>query len=140
MLDNRIKKSYAEEIEGFVAAGGVIAAAENTNQVKFNYHDADAAERSKSKLDSVVNQEAREKAANAKLVSYKTYAPCKLCLTSERSVKTNVCLECDRRRARVKFGVNSRSLDQIGDYLVKQGKSHTFISGGKEYKLKVEEA
>lgn len=137
-LNTNIKPDYSEAIAKFVANGGVIQQAENTNKADFNYFDADAAEKNKEKPNSSANHELRQKAEAKGLKKYSAYAPCKSCQTSIRSVATNACLECDRRRARKKFGVNARSLDQIGEYLLKQDKSHTFVSGGKTYTLKVE--
>jgi len=137
-LNIKIKQDYSAEVEKYLAAGGQIKEAENTNKVEFNYFDADAAEKNKEKANSSVNQQKRKDAQDQGLKVYTTYSPCKSCRTSIRSVATNACMECDRRRAKNRYGVNSRSLDQIGEYLVKQNKAHTFTSGGKTYILKVE--
>lgn len=55
-------------------------------------------------------------------------------------MKSNICLECDRRRARAKTGLSLKNLEAIGHYLLGKGESVEFTSGGKKYVLKVEVA
>ena len=74
------------------------------------------------------------------LKSYKPVAPCRSCGTSERSVKSNICLECDRRRARAKTGLSAKNLEAIGHYLLNKGETVVFTSNGQKYVLKVEVA
>lgn len=81
----------------------------------------------------------RTRAEKQGLKSYKPVALCKSCGTSERSVKTNACLECDRRRARAKMTINESKIIQIGLTLLAQEKTITFTQSGKKYVLKVEE-
>ena len=82
----------------------------------------------------------RLRAEKQELKSYKPVAPCQSCGTSERSVRSNICLECDRRRARAKTTVNKKNLEALGHYLLSKNEVVEFTSGGKKYVLKVEVA
>ena len=137
---NHIKKDYSQEIENFVKSGGVISQAINTNKTEFNGFNADAAAIDAAKPTSQRNLDAKEAAAKVGQKSYVTVAPCDSCLTSERSVRSNACLECDRRRARAKTTVNTKNLEAIGHYLLLKNEVVEFTSGGKKYVLKVEVA
>lgn len=137
---NHIKKDYSEAVAQFVKNGGVITQAVNTNKVEFNPFDADAAAINAAKPTSQKNLTLREQAEKSGLSSYKTVAPCQSCDTSERSVKSNACLECDRRRARAKTTVNKKNLEALGHYLLSKNEAVEFTSGGKKYVLKVEVA
>ena len=140
MHTNNIKKDYSQAIEKFVKNGGVISQAVNTNKVEFNGFNADAAAINAAKPTSQKNLTLREQAAKLGLPSYKPVSACQACSTSERSVKTNACLECDRRRARAKMTINESKMIQIGLTLLAQEKTITFTQNGKKYVLKVEEA
>lgn len=80
----------------------------------------------------------RKRAENQGMASYTPVAPCSKCKTSERSTKSNACLECDRIRMRKKMGVNEEKIAQVGAYLLERNEPFTFTSEGKEYALKVE--
>lgn len=80
----------------------------------------------------------RKRAENQGMASYTPVAPCSKCKTSERSTKSNACLECDRIRMRKKMGVNEEKIAQVGAYLLERSEPFTFTSEGKEYTLKVE--
>lgn len=140
MINNQIKPDYSTEIAKFLAAGGTISPAVNTGKAEFNYCNADSAAESAKNPRSYKNNGLRTRARNLGSKSYTPVAPCNSCGTSERSVKSNACLECDRRRFRAKVGVNEDKLTQIGSYLLAQNKTCTFTSGGKKYVLKVEVA
>ncbi|MBF4456138.1 hypothetical protein IRT38_12295 [Acinetobacter sp. SK-43] len=140
MISNQIKPDYSEEVAKFVANGGQIQMAVNTNKTEFNYCNADTVLQSTERPNSHQNHILRTRAEKQNLKSYKPVAPCKSCGTSERSVKSNICLECDRRRARFKTGLSLKNLEAVGHYLLGKGESIEFTSGGQKYILKVEVA
>lgn len=141
MINNQIKQSYASDIAEFVKNGGTIKQAVNTTKkAAFNTFNADAAAKNAAKPNSQKNQTLRERAAKSGLKSYKTVAPCNSCGTSERSVRSNACLECDRRRVRARVGLSAKNLQGIGHYLLDRNEAVEFTSGGKKYVLKVEVA
>jgi hypothetical protein len=140
MIRTQIKPDYSEAVANFVANGGQIKPAVNTNKAEFNYCNADTVLQSAERPNSHQNHILRTRAEKQGLKSYKPVAPCRSCGTSERSVKSNICLECDRRRARAKTGLNAKNLEAIGHYLLEKGESVEFTSGGKKYVLKVEVA
>ena len=135
MHANNIKKDYSQAIEKFVKNGGVISQAINSNKVEFNYCNVN-----ETKPSSHHNSVLRKRAEAQGKKTYVPVSTCKSCKTSERSVKTNICLECDRRRARAKITVNESKLIQIGLNLLAQERTITFTQNGKKYVLKVEEA
>lgn len=138
MMNTQVKQDYSIEIAKFVANGGVISPAINTNKVEFNPFNHDAVARNSEKPNSYQNHILRKRAEKEGLKSYKPIAPCNGCKTQERSVKSNACLECDRRRFRAKVGMNESKLSQVAEYLLGQNKDFSFTSGGKKYVLKVE--
>ena len=140
MIGTQIKPDYSEKIAEFLAKGGEIKQAENTHKAEFNYCNADTVLQSAERPNSHQNHILRTRAEKQGLKSYKPVAPCRSCGTSERSVKSNICLECDRRRARAKTGLNAKNLEAIGHYLLDKGESVEFTSGGQKYVLKVEVA
>ena len=140
MINNQIKSDYSADVASFVKNGGVIAPAVNTNKADFNYFDVDTVAKNAEKPNSHQNHVLRTRAEKQGLKNYKPVAPCQSCQTSERSVKSNACLECDRRRARAKTGMNAKNLEAIGHYLLEKGEPVLFTSGGKKYVLKVEVA
>ena len=140
MFETKIKPDYSEAIAKFVKSGGQIKQAVNTNKAEFNYCNADTTIKSAERPNSHQNHILRTRAEKSCLKSYKPVAPCKSCGTSERSVKSNACLECDRRRARAKTGLSVKNLEAIGHYLLDKGESVEFTSGGQKYVLKVEVA
>ena len=138
MIGTQIKPDYSEAVAKFVANGGQIKPAVNTNKAEFNYCNADTTLKSAERPNSHQNHVLRTRAEKQGLKSYKPVASCRSCGTSERSVKSNICLECDRRRARAKTGLSLKNLEAIGHYLLGKGESVEFTSGGKKYVLKVE--
>lgn len=140
MLGTQIKPDYSEAVAKFVANGGRIKPAVNTNKVEFNYCNADTTLKSAERPNSHQNHILRTRAEKQGLKSYKPVAPCRSCGTSERSVKSNICLECDRRRARAKTGLSLKNLEAIGHYLLSKNESIEFTSNGQKYVLKVEVA
>lgn len=140
MINNQIKSDYSADVASFVKNGGVIVPAVNTNKADFNYFDVDTVAKNAEKPNSHQNHVLRTRAEKQGLKNYKPVAPCRSCQTSERSVKSNACLECDRRRARAKTGMNAKNLEAIGHYLLEKGERVVFTSGGKKYVLKVEVA
>lgn len=140
MLNHKIKADYSSDIEQFLQNGGEIKSAENTNKAEFNYFDADTVAKNTEKPNSHQNHVLRTRAEKHGLKSYTLVASCKSCQTSERSVRSNVCLECDRRRFRLKTGLNESKLVQAGEYLLSKNTEFLFTSGGKKYILKVEMA
>ena len=138
MIGTQIKPDYSEAVAKFVANGGQIKPAVNTNKAEFNYCNADTVLQSAERPNSHQNHILRTRAEKQGLKSYKPVAPCRSCGTSERSVKSNICLECDRRRARAKTGLNAKNLEAIGHYLLEKGESVEFTSGGQNYVLKIE--
>lgn len=140
MLNNQIKQDYSADITKFVANGGEIKTAVNTNKAEFNYCNADTVLQSAERPNSHQNAVLRKRAENRGFKSYTPVAPCRSCGTSERSVKSNICLECDRRRARFKTGLSLKNLEAVGHYLLGKGESIEFTSGGQKYILKVEVA
>ncbi len=138
MIGTQIKPDYSEAVAKFVANGGEIKLAVNTNKAEFNYCNADTVLQSAERPNSHQNHILRTRAEKQGLKSYKPVAPCRSCGTSERSVKSNICLECDRRRARAKTGLSLKNLEAIGHYLLGKGEAVEFTSGGKKYVLKVE--
>ena len=139
MNTRQIKANYASDIDAFVKAGGVIKQAVNTNKMEFNQFNADRAALNAQKPNSHQNHILKSRAEKQGLKSYKPVAPCNKCGTSERSVKSNVCLECDRQRFRSKVSLSESKLTQFAEYLLKQNKTFSFTSGGKKYELKIEE-
>lgn len=140
MIGTQIKPDYSEAVAKFVANGGQINPAVNTNKAEFNYCNADTVLQSSERPNSHQNHILRTRAEKQGLKSYKPVAPCQSCGTSERSVKSNICLECDRRRARAKTGLSLKNLEAIGHYLLAKNEVVEFTSGGKKYVLKVEVA
>ncbi|WP_162689709.1 hypothetical protein [Acinetobacter sp. CFCC 11171] len=140
MLGTQIKPDYSEAVAKFVANGGRIKPAVNTNKAEFNYCNADTTFKSAERPNSHQNHILRTRAEKQGLKSYKPVAPCRSCGTSERSVKSNICLECDRRRARAKTGLSLKNLEAIGHYLLSKNESIEFTSNGQKYVLKVEVA
>lgn len=140
MFETKIKPDYSEAVAQFLANGGEIKSAVNTNKAEFNYCNADTTIKSAERPNSHQNHILRTRAEKQGLKSYKPVAPCRACGTSERSVKSNACLECDRRRARAKTGLSLKNLEAIGHYLLDKGESVEFTSGGQKYVLKVEVA
>ena len=138
-MNHKIKPDYSSEIENFLKSGGVITQAVNTNKVAFNQFNADQGALNAQKPNSHHNHVLRTRARNANLESYVPVAPCKSCGTSERSVRSNLCLECDRRRYRAKAGLSEKKLGEFAELLLKQNKAFSFTSGGKKYQLKIEE-
>ncbi|MCT8090688.1 hypothetical protein H0920_10775 [Acinetobacter sp. C_4_1] len=131
MIGAQIKPDYSEAVAKFVANGGQIKPAVNTDKaIEWNQPVS---------TGGLKNNIPLRKAAEAKgLKTYVPYAPCEKCGSSERSVKTNACILCDRRRARAKTGLSLKNLEAIGHYLLDKGESVEFTSGGKKYVLKVE--
>lgn len=132
MIGAKIKPDYSDAIAKFVKNGGEIKQAVNTNKAEFNFSVSTGGLKQNIQL---------RKDAEAK--GLKTYVPaeaCGKCNTSERSVKSNSCLECDRRRARAKTGLSLKNLEAVGHYLLGKGESIEFTSGGQKYILKVEVA
>lgn len=139
MLNNQIKQDYSADITKFVANGGEIKTAVNTNKAEFNYCNADTVLQSAERPNSHQNAVLRKRAENRGFKSYTPVAPCRSCGTSERSVKSNLCLECDRRRFRAKIGIAENKLAQVGEYILHNNMEFAFTSDGKKYVLKVEE-
>lgn len=140
MLGAQIKPDYSKEVAQFLANGGQIQQAVNTNKAEFNYCNADTAIKSAERPNSHQNHILRIRAEKQSLKSYTPVAPCKSCNTSERSVKSNACLECDRRRVRARTGLSSKNLEAIGHYLLAKNESIEFTSNGQKYVLKIEVA
>ncbi len=140
MISNQIKPDYSDAVAQFVKRGGQIKSAVNTNKAEFNYCNVDTTLKSAERPNSHQNHVLRTRAEKQGLKSYSPVAPCRSCGTSERSVKSNICLECDRRRARAKTGLSAKNLEAIGHYLLDKGESIEFTSGGQKYVLKVEVA
>ena len=132
MIGAKIKPDYSDAIAKFVKNGGEIKQAVNTNKAEFNFPVSTGGLKQ--------NIQPRK---DAEATGLKTYVPaeaCEKCSTSERSVKSNACLECDRRRARAKTGLGSKNLEAIGHYLLSKSEVVKFTSGGQKYILKVEVA
>lgn len=151
-MTDRVKyKEHADlerEMKKFLAKGGRIKPATNStkqnshrNSFLFNSPDKDNAGET-SKLNSHQNSIIRKRASNAGEKTYVPVNPCGSCGTSERSVRSNACLECDRRRARAKLK-HSKNIDAtmlgIATYLVEENKTFEFTIKGKKYTLKAEE-
>ena len=132
MFETKIKPDYSEAVAKFVKSGGQIKQAVNTNKAEFNF--------SVSTGGLKQNIQLRKDAEVKGLKTYVPFAACEKCSTFERSVKSNACLECDRRRARAKTGLSVKNLEAIGHYLLDKGESVEFTSGGQKYVLKVEVA
>ena len=132
MFETKIKPNYSEAVAQFLANGGEIKQAENTHKAEFNF--------SVSIGGLKQNIQLRKDAEVKGLKTYVPFAACEKCSTFERSVKSNACLECDRRRARAKTGLSVKNLEAIGHYLLDKGESVEFTSGGQKYVLKVEVA
>ena len=130
MIGTQIKRDYSDEIAEFLAKGGEIKQAENTHKAEFNF--------SVSTGGLKQNIPLRKDAEAKGLKTYAPFYPCEKCGTSERSTKTNACLECDRRRARAKTGLSLKNLEAVGHYLLDKGESVEFTSNGQKYVLKVE--
>lgn len=139
-MNSQIKQGYGDAIAQYLASGGKITPAVNTNKAEFNYCNADTAVKSAERPNSHQNHILRTRAEKSGLKSYKPVAPCKSCGTSERSVKSNACLECDRRRVRAKNGISAKNIEAVGHYLLANNKVVEFTSGGQTYVLKVEVA
>ncbi|WP_426977522.1 hypothetical protein ACNFX6_06480 [Acinetobacter johnsonii] len=140
MIGTQIKPDYSDAVAKFVANGGQIKPAVNTNKAEFNYCNADTVFQSAERPNSHQNHILRTRAEKSGLKSYKPVAPCKSCGTSERSVKSNACLECDRRRVRAKNGMSAKNIEAVGHYLLEKGESVEFTSNGQKYVLKIEVA
>ena len=132
MIGAQIKPDYSDAIAEFVKNGGEIKQAENTHKAEFNF--------SVSTGGLKQNIQLRKDAEAKGLKTYVAFAACEKCGSFERSVKSNACLECDRRRARSKTGLSAKHLEAIGHYLLEKGESIEFTSGGQKYILKVEVA
>lgn len=132
MFETKIKPDYSEAVAKFVKSGGQIKQAVNTNKAEFNF--------SVSTGGLKQNIQLRKDAEVKGLKTYVPFAACEKCSTFERSVKSNACLECDRRRARSKTGLSAKHLEAIGHYLLEKGESVEFTSGCQKYVLKVEVA
>ena len=130
MIRAQVKPDYSAEIAKYVANGGEIKRAVNTNKAEFNFQIHSGGKQ---------NIQLRKDAEAKGLKTYVPFAPCEKCNTLERSVKTNACIVCDRRRARAKTGLSIKNLQEVGHYLLGKGESIEFTSGGKKYVLKVEE-
>lgn len=131
-MNPQIKQGYGDAIAQFLANGGQIKTAVNSNKSPdFNPN---------LPTGGIENYQLRKEAEKKGLKSYLTLVPCEKCNTSERSVKTNACLACDRRRARSKTGLSDKTLQDVGLYLLDSGKSIEFTSGGQTYVLKIEAA
>ena len=140
MINNSIKQDYSADVASFIKNGGVISPATNTNKAEFNYCNADTVLKSAERPNSHQNHILRTRAAKQDLKSYTPVAPCKSCSTSERSVRSNICLECDRRRAKAKTPVNKKNLEVVGHHLLSRNETVEFTSNGRKYVLKVEVA
>ena len=132
MIGAQIKPDYSDAIAEFLAKGGEIKQAENTHKAEFNF--------SVSTGGLKQNIQLRRDAEVKGLKTYVAFAACEKCGSFERSVKSNTCLECDRRRARSKTGLSAKHLEAIGHYLLEKGESIEFTSGGQKYVLKIEVA
>lgn len=139
LTQSQIKKDYSADIAKFVENGGQIKPAVNTNKAEFNHFNPDTALKNAERPSSHQNAVLRQRADNLNQKSYTPVAACKSCGTSERSVRSNLCLECDRRRAKAKMGVNKKTVLAVGAYLVNSKKTVEFVQGNKKYILKVEE-
>lgn len=106
MFETKIKPDYSEAVAKFVKSGGQIKQAVNTNKAEFNF--------SVSTGGLKQNIQLRKDAEVKGLKTYVPFAACEKCSTFERSVKSNACLECDRRRARSKTGLSAKHLEAIG--------------------------
>lgn len=126
-----VKQGYSLEIEKYLKQGGVINQAENTNKAEFNFQVSQGG----NKKNIAIRKEAEKNG----LKTYTPFEPCEKCNTSERSVKTNLCLCCDRRRARARTKLSTKNLQDVGVYLLGLNRSIEFTSDGKKYVLKVEE-
>lgn len=138
-VSTKIRADYSSDIAKFIKNGGVIKKAVNTNKCEFNHFNADMAAQNAEKPNSYQNAVLRKRAENKEKKSYVPVAPCRSCLTSERSVKSNACLECDRRRFRAKTQFNETKLSQIFEYLYQTKQSFLFKKDGKTFILKIEE-
>ena len=138
MLNNQIKPSYSDAVAQFLANGGQIKQAENTNKADFNYCNAETVTKSAERPNSHQNHVLRTRAEKQCLKSYSPVAPCKLCETSERSVKSNLCLECDRRRVRAKTCMSAKNIEAMAHYLLAKNEVVEFTSNGQKYVLKGE--
>ncbi|RSE25099.1 hypothetical protein [Acinetobacter johnsonii] len=132
MFETKIKPDYSEAVAQFLANGGEIKQAENTHKAEFNF--------SVSTGGLKQNIQLRKDAEAKGLKTYVPFAACEKCSTFERSVKSNACLERDRRRARSKTGLSAKHLEAIGHYLLDKGESVEFTSNGQNYVLKIEVA
>ena len=132
MFETKIKPNYSEAVAQFLANGGEIKQAENTHKAEFNF--------SVSTGGLKQNIQLRKDAEVKGLKTYVPFAACEKCSTFERSVKSNACLECDRRRVRNKNGMSAKNIEAVGHYLLEKGESVEFTSGGQKYVLKVEVA
>ena len=122
MIGTQIKPDYSEAVAQFVANGGQIKPAVNTNKAEFNYCNMDTVLQSAERPNSHQNHILRTRAEKQGLKSYKPVAPCRSCGTSERSVKSNICLECDRRRARAKTGLSLKNLGGVSKSMLKKSR------------------
>ena len=132
MIGAQIKPDYSEKIAEFVKNGGEIKQAENTHKAEFNF--------SVSTGGLKQNIQLRKDAEVKGLKTYVAFAECEKCCTFERSVKTNACLECDRRRVRAKNGMSAKNIEAVGHYLLANNEVVEFTSGDQKYILKVEVA
>lgn len=132
MIGTKIKPDYSDKIAEFLKNGGEIKQAVNTNKAEFNFPLSTGGLKK--------NIQARKDAEAKGLKTYVPVEACEKCNTSERSVKSNICLECDRRRARAKTGLSLKNLEAVGHYLLAKSEVVEFTSGGQKYILKVEVA
>ncbi|QHJ83231.1 MAG: hypothetical protein [Bacteriophage sp.] len=147
-MNQTVKKDYSDEIEEFVKNGGEIKPAVNSkNPSTFdigslfrssreakNQLSGDENKNSKSTENAVI----RKRASNAGKKSYVPVSPCASCGTSERSVRSNACLECDRRRFRLKTGASEKNMVAVASHLIANNKTFTCTISGKKYILKAE--
>lgn len=146
-MNQSIKKDYSEEVAEFLKNGGEIKPAVNSkeplkysNSFLFDKPRVEEAtgEVGKTALKSHQNADIRKRASNAGKKSYVPVTPCGSCGTSERSVRSNACLECDRRRFRLKTGASEKNMTAVAGYLVANNKTFTCTISGKKYILKAE--
>lgn len=144
-MNQIVKKDYSDEIEKFLKNGGEIKPAVNStkqnshrNSFLFNSSKDEAIEKGGKNSKSTENAVIRKRASNAGKKSYVPISPCGSCGTSERSVRSNACLECDRRRFRLKTGASEKNMVAVASHLVANNKTFTCTISGKKYILKAE--
>lgn len=132
MLETQIKPDYSKEVAQFLANGGQIQQAVNTNKAEWNFPISGTGLKQNIPL--------RKRAEQLGLKTYAPFEACHKCGTSERSTKTNACIVCDRNRSRVKNGLKLKNLQGVGVYLLEKNETVEFTSNGQKYVLKVEVA